>query len=132
MSVANSNSSSRRYSGNWSEAGDIGVPHECGGCLRLFDTDAALRDWQSAYGVHGASQAVEMRSETRTLEWFLNDPRCRKWIIQCSSCGAYGRKHGAPPTVPKYRFEEMFPVMNLDEESGQCEQCREADGRGRR
>ena len=66
-----------------------------------------------------------MRTETRTLEWFLRDPRCRKWILQCSTCLAYGRRAETPATLPKYRFEEMFPVMQLDE-SGTCEQCRHA------
>lgn len=52
-----------------------------------------------------------MRSVTRTLEWFLRDPRCRKWIVQCSGCRGYGRKRDTPGTIPKYRFEEMFPIM---------------------
>ena len=75
--------------------------------------------------------AKPMRSETRTLEWFLDDPRTRRWIVQCSGCAAYGRKPNTPTTIPKFRFEEMFPVMVLDEERGRCEQCREAEMRSR-
>jgi hypothetical protein len=59
-----------------------------------------------------------MRTETRTQEWFLNDPRCRKWIVQCSACQQYGRKPEAPSSIPKFRFEEMFPLMPLGNEKG--------------
>lgn len=63
-----------------------------------------------------------MRTETRTLEWFLRDPHCRKWIVQCLTCQIYGRKPDTPKTIPKYRFEEMFPSMELDH-NGMCKQC---------
>ncbi len=66
-----------------------------------------------------------MRTETRTLDWFLADPRCRKWIVQCSACGQYGRKPESLNTVPKYRFEEVFEMMQLDDLLV-CEACRAA------
>ncbi len=66
-----------------------------------------------------------MRDETRTQDWFLRDPRCRKWIVQCAACGLFGRKPETSASVPKYRFEEMFPVLELDE-VGVCQHCREA------
>lgn len=66
-----------------------------------------------------------MRDETRTQDWFLRDPRCRKWIVQCAACGLFGRKLEAPVSLPKYRFEEMFPIMELDE-VGVCQHCRVA------
>ena len=66
-----------------------------------------------------------MRSVTRTYEWFLNDPRCRKWIVQCSGCERYGRKPETPATIPKFRFEEMFPILTLDEQ-GKCSECQGA------
>ena len=66
-----------------------------------------------------------MRTETRTLDWFLADPRCRKWIVQCSACGQYGRKPESPNTVSKYRFEEVFAMMQLDDLLV-CEACRAA------
>ena len=64
----------------------------------------------------------QVRTETRTLDWFLRDKRCQKWIVQCAACLAYGRKPETPASIPKYRFEEMFPIMVLDKE-GLCEQC---------
>ncbi len=66
-----------------------------------------------------------MRDETRTQDWFLRDPRCRKWVVQCATCRMFGRKPDAPTSVPKYRFEEMFPVLELDE-AGACQHCRAA------
>jgi hypothetical protein len=67
---------------------------------------------------------MSKRDITRTLEWFLRDKRCQKWIVQCSTCRAYGRKPETPLTIPKYRFEEMFPIMELDDD-GRCEQCQQ-------
>jgi hypothetical protein len=67
-----------------------------------------------------------MKTETRTLDWFLQDKRCQKWIVQCSTCRSYGRKPETPETIPKYRFEEMFPIMQLDT-NGKCEQCQQAE-----
>jgi hypothetical protein len=64
-----------------------------------------------------------MRDVTRTQDWFLRDPRCRRWIVQCAACRLFGRKPEAPAGMPKYRFEEMFPVMDLDER-GICQHCR--------
>ncbi len=66
-----------------------------------------------------------MRDETRTQAWFLRDPRCRKWILQCSACRLFGSNPAAPASVPKYRFEEVFPIMELDE-LGVCQHCRVA------
>jgi hypothetical protein len=64
-----------------------------------------------------------VRTETKTLDWFLNDPRTRKWIVHCSRCGTYGRKPESPGNIPKKNFEAMFARMRLDPETGACEQC---------
>ena len=65
---------------------------------------------------------------TRTLDWFLRDPRCQKWIVQCPHCLVYGRRPGLPSTFPKYNFEVMFPEMVLDAE-GRCEQCQTVEAK---
>ena len=72
-----------------------------------------------------------MKTETRTLDWFLRDKRCQKWIVQCSACLAYGRKPETPDDVPKFRIEEMFPIMELDAD-GRCEQCQQVEARQQR
>ena len=71
---------------------------------------------------------TSMKTETRTFDWFLRDKRCQKWIVQCSACLAYGRKTETPVTIPKFRFEEMFPIMELDAD-GRCEQCQQVEAR---
>ena len=63
-----------------------------------------------------------MRNETRTQDWFLRDPRTRKWVVQCSACRLLGRRPDTPE-VPKFRFEVMFPVLELDP-VGVCQHCR--------
>ena len=66
-----------------------------------------------------------MRSETKTQQWFLDDPRTRRWIVQCGACGLYGRRSDTPASVPKVNFEAMFPVMALDDQ-GLCANCGDA------
>jgi hypothetical protein len=63
-----------------------------------------------------------MRTEIRTQEWFLADPRTRKWITHCAACGQLGRKSNAPINLPKVNFEVMFPVQDLNE-NGLCANC---------
>ena len=65
-----------------------------------------------------------MRSETRTQEWFLSDPRTRKWIRHCAACGLYGRDINTPNDIPKVNFEAMFPILELDDR-GYCQICSE-------
>jgi len=69
-----------------------------------------------------------MRTVIRTQDWFLTDPRTRKWITQCVACQQYGRKADAPTSIPKVNFEEMFPVQELNE-LGLCERCAEHVGK---
>ena len=66
-----------------------------------------------------------MRTETRTQEWFLNKPECRKWILQCSACASYGRNIQRPSATLGYAFDAMFHPMILDE-LGRCEICHAA------
>jgi len=54
-------------------------------------------------------------------EWFLQDPRTRKWIVQCSRCQEYGR-HPDAPELPKAKFEDNFRIMHLDDK-GLCDEC---------
>jgi hypothetical protein len=63
-----------------------------------------------------------MRTETKTQEWFLQDPRTRKWIRQCLACGQYGRDPATPENIPKRNFEIMFPIIELNE-LGLCGYC---------
>ncbi|OGV64702.1 MAG: hypothetical protein A2283_15890 [Lentisphaerae bacterium RIFOXYA12_FULL_48_11] len=59
--------------------------------------------------------------ETKNRQWYLEDPRCRKWIVQCSVCQIIGIKPETP-NVPKLGFENTFPILELDR-LGRCEDC---------
>jgi hypothetical protein len=72
-----------------------------------------------------------MKDETGTFDGFLRDKRSQAWIVQCSVCLAYGRKPETPATIPNFRFEafqEMFPIMELDQ-AGRCLQCQQVESR---
>jgi hypothetical protein len=66
-----------------------------------------------------------VRTELKTQEWYLADPRTKKWIVQCATCKTYGRKSNTPE-VPKVNFEKNFPVLELDEDS-LCPVCHELE-----
>ena len=65
---------------------------------------------------------MKYRKDLYNKNWFLKDPRCKKWIVQCAACQEYGRKPETPLSIPKYKFEENFPTMKLDENRF-CEIC---------
>lgn len=65
---------------------------------------------------------MKYRKDLHSKDWFLNDPRTRKWIVQCCNCQSYGRHPDTPSDIPKAKFEKNFPVMHLDE-NGLCEIC---------
>jgi len=59
-----------------------------------------------------------------TANWLLNDPRTRKWMIQCLGCRPWGYQHDAPKKFfGRAHLERYFEPMNLDGR-GLCEQCR--------
>jgi hypothetical protein len=66
-----------------------------------------------------------MRTETRTQDWFLLKPECRKWIRQCTSCAAFGRDPQRPDKTLGIAFDRMFSPMLIDK-LGRCEQCQDA------
>lgn len=63
-----------------------------------------------------------MRSETKSQEWFLRDPLTKKWIRQCAACHTYGRDPITPEHIPKKNFENMFPIIHINE-LGICSVC---------
>jgi hypothetical protein len=65
-----------------------------------------------------------MKHQLRSQDWYLSDPRLKKWIVRCVACEAYGRKPNYPRTIPKANFEANFPEMELDEH-GMCPACAE-------
>lgn len=64
-----------------------------------------------------------MRDETNDINWHLNDPRTRKWIVQCSVCNTSGFRHDAPEKFfGKAHLEKNFRPMQLIELCA-CEDC---------
>lgn len=64
-----------------------------------------------------------MRDESKDINWHLNDPRTRKWIVQCSVCNTFGYKHDAPEEFfGKAHLEKHFRPMQLNELDA-CEDC---------
>lgn len=64
-----------------------------------------------------------MRDESKDINWHLNDPRTRKWIVKCSVCDTSGFKHDAPEEFfGKAHLEKHFRLMQLNE-LGACEDC---------
>ena len=73
-----------------------------------------------------------MKQQRRTkqqeidIEWHLDDPRTRKWIVQCVICQAMGY----PPDAPKNFFGRehlvaYFQPLDLNE-AGICVDCQQA------
>ena len=38
-----------------------------------------------------------MKNEDKDAEWYLQEPRIRKWMVQCIACNRWGYRHDAPP-----------------------------------
>lgn len=64
-----------------------------------------------------------MRDESKDINWHLNDPRTRKWIVQCSVCNTFGYEANAPEEFfGKFHLEKHFRPMQLNE-LGACDDC---------
>jgi len=65
-----------------------------------------------------------MKNEPYDSEWHLQDPRTRKWMVQCAACKRWGYRHDAPPKFfGQDHLERHFDKMKLDER-GVCDQRR--------
>jgi hypothetical protein len=67
-----------------------------------------------------------MRPEFSDPERLLNDPRCRKWMLQCAGCLRWGYRYDAPAKFfGRALLEKYFEPLRLDER-GLCEHCQTA------
>jgi hypothetical protein len=67
-----------------------------------------------------------MKNEDKDAEWYLQEPRIRKWMVQCIACNRWGYRHDAPPKFHgRAQLEKHIGEMKLDER-GICDQCRDA------
>ncbi len=59
----------------------------------------------------------------KDIEWYLNSPNTRKWIVQCITCGTYGFRADAPEEFfGRVPLEKHFGQLNLNE-IGICDDC---------
>lgn len=63
------------------------------------------------------------KSEEKDPEWHLDEPRTRKWMVQCVICKTIGYRADAPKQFfGRYHLVKHFKQMNLDA-TGVCEDC---------
>jgi hypothetical protein len=64
-----------------------------------------------------------MKNEAHDPKWHLQDPRTRKWMVQCAVCKTWGYRQDAPSKFfGRAHLERYFEAMKLDER-GICERC---------
>lgn len=69
-----------------------------------------------------------MKRQENDARWHLDDPRTRKWMVQCTACGRIGFRADAPKKFfGRAHLVRHFDALALDE-SGRCETCRAASG----
>jgi hypothetical protein len=67
-----------------------------------------------------------MKTQPTDPTWHLNDPRTRKWMLQCVGCRRWGYRHDAPPRFfGRAHLKKHFEELKLDDK-GLCEQCSDA------
>ena len=67
-----------------------------------------------------------MKHVQHDIEWYLSDPRARKWIAKCGTCDAASFAKGAPEKFfGRAQLERYFGVLVLDE-AGRCPACERA------
>jgi hypothetical protein len=67
---------------------------------------------------------VAIKKQQHDPDWYLRDPRTRKWMVQCASCKRWGFRKDAPPKFfGRALVEKHLEEMKLDDR-GICDQCR--------
>jgi len=62
------------------------------------------------------------KRQEHDAEWYLADPRTRRWMIQCHRCMRWGYQADAPATFfGRSALVRHFEPIKSD---GVCEQCR--------
>lgn len=62
-------------------------------------------------------------------EWHLNDPRTRKWLVQCGACQRVGYRADAPDRFfGRDHVVRYFEALDLDLVTGLCQYCRDLAG----
>jgi len=68
--------------------------------------------------------AKQIKHEQHDPEWYLSDPRTRKWMAQCAICSRWGYRSDAPSEFfGRPALERYFEVIDQGDPP-RCEQCR--------
>jgi hypothetical protein len=74
----------------------------------------------------GKLTGTNMKKEQNDPEWYLQDRRIRKWMVQCVACRRWGYRPDAPPKFHgRVQLEKYLGELKLDER-GLCDQCQTA------
>lgn len=66
-----------------------------------------------------------VKSQAKDPEWHLNDPRVRKWMVQCVICQVIGYCADAPEKFfGRYHLVKHFKPISLDS-AGICDDCKQ-------
>ena len=70
--------------------------------------------------------ASQTKTETHDPDWYLRDPRTRKWLVQCIACQRVGYRADAPPHFfDRDRIVAHLHPLTLDS-AGLCDECQHA------
>ena len=69
---------------------------------------------------------MAIHSQPHDPDWYLRDPRTRKWLIQCVTCQRVGYRVDAPEEFfGRQSIRHNFQPLALDD-SGRCAECKMA------
>ena len=64
-----------------------------------------------------------VKRQEHDAEWHFDDPRTRKWMVQCVACGVIGYRFDAPEQFfGRFHLVKYFDPISLDDR-GLCEEC---------
>ena len=63
-----------------------------------------------------------MREKRELSDWIARDPRARKWMVSCMTCGRVGFEADSPEEFfNRYWLERLGPLRISDD--GRCQEC---------
>jgi hypothetical protein len=66
---------------------------------------------------------MNIRNEQGDPEWYLKDPRIRRWMVQCAGCRRRGYRSDAPARFHgRSQLEKYIGELKVDAK-GLCDNC---------
>jgi hypothetical protein len=74
---------------------------------------------------------MNIRNEEGDPEWYLKDPRIRRWMVQCVGCRRWGYRADAPARFHgRSQLEKYIGELKLDAR-GFCDNCQAVLSQGK-